>query len=426
MSTETLVSVLEQNTKVEVENLPLGSPHGDLHESLLDPNFTRHLVSLKVARPTPPLTAKVDSLKRLLVQCPSLERLHYEDVGHGTSFALSTGERLPAFSSLVLKSYDWSPSAEEVQRHWSLSETKSLVLVSVPLFNFLESISPRDLSNLARLQVNDNWAHASEAREEATRGLCLLVRHHIKALEVLDIICHTKLFHVECILQHGGSLGRVHFRDYVGLSHDDGECPTLRPEEVTRLGQGLPFVHTLELDTDEALRCPPESLRGVASFPMLRTLMLHVRTLLRTTDKDGATRDRDYESAHADVLLPRAAEGEKQAGSAVEEHYRKCRRMATGHVMLRRMGSEWRRKNAQGMFAERLLRAGERRNRPLQGSRRRNATTIGDASRRRNIDATCGVHTCIGGKLYLGITSRHGYTRTASKDLGSFQHPVPA
>ncbi|QLI72056.1 uncharacterized protein G6M90_00g084250 [Metarhizium brunneum] len=342
-----------QNTKVNIENLPLGGSQSDLHASLLDPAFTRHLVSLKLARPTPPLTTKVDSLKRLLVQCSSLETLHYEDLGQGTSFTFSAGECLPPLSNLVLKSYDWTHSAEEVERHWNLSQMKSLVLVSVPVLNFLNSISPPDLCNLTRLQVHDSLAHASDGREEATRRLDLLVRKHIRALEVLDITCHTNLFHIDSILQHGGSLRQVHFRDHIGFTDDDDECPTLRAEDVTRLGQGLPFVHTLELDMDVALCYPPEFLRGIASFPMLQTLILHVQTLLRATEKDDPARDRDYESAmqmFSCLVRLREKSNPDLAWKSITINVGGWRR-----VMLRRMGPEWRRKNARGIFAERCF-----------------------------------------------------------------------
>lgn len=342
-----------QKTRVEIENLPLGGSQSDLDESLLDPALTRHLVSLKLARPTPPLTTKVDSLKRLLVQCPSLETLHYEDLGRGTSFTFRAGECLPPMSNLVLKSYDWTHSTEEVERHWNMSRMNSLVLVSVPVFNFLSSISPYDLCNLTRLQVQDSLAHSPDRREDATRGLYMLIRNYVRALEFLDITCHTELFPVDAILQHGHSLRELRFRDHIGFRHDDDRCPTLRPQDVAALGQGLPFVHTLELDMDVALCYPPEFLQGVASFPMLHTLMLHVQTLVRATDKDDLARDRDYESAmqtFSYLVRLREKSHPNRPWKSITINVGGWRR-----VMLRRMGSEWRRKNARGIFAERCF-----------------------------------------------------------------------
>ncbi|EFY85994.1 hypothetical protein MAC_07946 [Metarhizium acridum CQMa 102] len=230
---------------------------------------------------------------------------------------------------------------------------KSLVLVSVPVFNFLTSISPQDLCNLTRLQVHNSLAYASDGREDGTRELDLLVRKHIRALEVLDITCHTGRFHIDSILQHGGSLRQLHFRDHVGFSHDDGQCPTLRAEDVARLGQGLPFVHTLELDMDAALCYPPEFLRGIASFPMLQTLILHVQTLLRATEKDDPARDRDYESAmqtFSCLVRLREKSNPDLAWRSITINVGGWRR-----VMLRRVGSEWKRKNARGIFAERCF-----------------------------------------------------------------------
>ncbi|TWU74267.1 hypothetical protein ED733_004812 [Metarhizium rileyi] len=230
---------------------------------------------------------------------------------------------------------------------------ESLALISVPVFDFLSSIRPQDLCNLTRLQAHDSPAHAPDRRKDATRGLYLLVRDYIRALEVLDVTCHTDLFHIDSILKHGGSLREVHFRDHVGFGHDDDKCPTLRPDDVARLSQGLPFVHTLELDMDAALCYPSQFLRGIASFPRLQTLILHVQTVLRATEKDELTRDRDYESAiQTFSCLVRLRE------KTIQDIPWKSITINVGgwrRVMLRRMGSEWRRKNARGIFAERCF-----------------------------------------------------------------------
>lgn len=342
-----------RKTRIEIEDLPLGGSQNDLLESFLDPRFARHLVSLKLARPTPPLTTKVDSLRRLLVQCPSLETLQYEDLGRGTNFAFRAGECLPPMCTLVLKSYDWVHSTEEVERHWNMTRLRSLVLISVPVFNFLSSICPDDMCNLTKLQVHDSLAHVPDRREDATHGLYLLVRNYIRALEVLDLTCHTDLFPIDSILQHGGSLRELRFRDHVGFRHDDDKCPTLKPEHVTALGRGLPFVHTLELDMDIALCCPPEFLQGIASFPMLQTLILHVQTLVRATETDDFSRDRDYDAAmqtFSCLVRLRERSNPDLPWKSITINVGGWRR-----VMLRRMGSEWKRKNARGIFAERCF-----------------------------------------------------------------------
>ncbi|KAK2612636.1 hypothetical protein QQS21_001408 [Conoideocrella luteorostrata] len=340
-------------TKVSIENLPLGGSQNDLHESLLDPVLTKHLVSLQLAKPTPPLTTKVDTLKRLLIQCPSLETLQYEDMGRGTQFAFGAGECLPPVSNLVLKSYDWAHSADEVEQHWDLSRIRSLSLVSVPIINFLCSISPHDLSQLTYLQAHDSLTQGLDRQEDATRGLYLLVRNYIRALEVLDITCHTRLFPIDSVMQHGDSLRELHFRDHVGFRRDDDRCPTLCPRDVAVLAENLPFLHTLELDMDASLCCPPEFLQAVSSFPMLQTLILHVQTVVHPNEADDLGRDRDYEAAiQTFSFLVRQRE------KTNPDMPWKCMTINVGgwrKVMLRRMSSEWRRKNACGVFAERCF-----------------------------------------------------------------------
>lgn len=340
-------------TRLSIDSLPLGGTEKDLHHSLLDPILTRHLVSLQLASPAPPLTTKSESLKRLLVQCHSLEALYYEDIGRGTSFTFAGEERIPAVSTLSLKSYDWNHSREAVRKHWDLSRLRCLTLSSVPVFDFLKSISPDDLRDLRTLVVHDSLAHTPDRREDASRGLYSLLKEHIEALETLDLTCHTRLFHIDAITGHGRSLRELRFRDHVGFQHDDNPCPTFNPSEVTTLANCLPFVHTLELDMDVTFCNSREFLQAVCLFPKLQTFVLHVQTLVRPDEKDDSGRDRDYDSAMQTFsFLVRIREKQHPLlpWKNITINVGGWRR-----VMLRRLGPDWKRKNAKGVFAERCF-----------------------------------------------------------------------
>ncbi|KAG6000290.1 hypothetical protein E4U21_005623 [Claviceps maximensis] len=341
-------------TKISIRNLPLGGSQQDLSQSLLDPILTEHLVSLQLAKSIPPLTTKVDTLKRLLIQCPSLDTLEYEDSGRGTSFRFQAGECLPPVCNLVLKSYDWAHSADEVDRHWNLSELRSLALISVPVYNFLCSVSPRDLRRLTCLRVHDSLTSSLDRQADATWGLYCLVKDYIAALHILDMTCHTRLFPIDAIMNHGASLREVHFRDHIGFSHDDEKCPTLSPRDIASLGQSLPLVHTLELDMDAGICSPLEFLQALSTFPLLQNLILHVQTLLRPSQtEEDTTRDRDYESAMQTFLF--LLRQRDRTNPDVPWRHMTINVGGWRRVMLRRVGSEWRNKNSRGLFAERCF-----------------------------------------------------------------------
>ena len=58
-----------------------------------------------------------------------------------------------------------------------------------------------DFSELKHLQCEDFSAHLlTDRRQEATRGLYVLVKQNIKALQTLSITCHTSLFPL-CVRQ---------------------------------------------------------------------------------------------------------------------------------------------------------------------------------------------------------------------------------
>ncbi|KAH7020164.1 hypothetical protein EDB80DRAFT_563105 [Ilyonectria destructans] len=338
-------------TKLHVENLPLCEFDNHLRDCYTQAIPPQLLTSLKLTSASPTLSTRLGPLKSLLLQSPQLRTLHYEDRGQGTSFEFQPGERLPPFAQLLLRSYDWNHSAEDVRKHWDFSHIESLELVSVPVFNFLSSIFFGDLSGLHTLQVED-YSHLPDRRQEATGGLYLLIKNHIRALEVLDITCHTEIFPLDAILTHRRSLKVLRFRDHVGFVDDDGKCPTLWDGHVRQLSQHLTSVHTLELDMDIGLCDTPEFLRAVCAFPSLHTVTLHVQTLVYPFDETPAVEDRDFNAAMQTFRF--LIQG-KQQGTPTP--WRRITINVGGwkRVMIRRLSSAWRRQNEMGIYAERCF-----------------------------------------------------------------------
>ena len=349
----TLDPVRFSNTKLHVENLPLQEFNGPLHDAYTRAIPGGFLASLKLAGPSPALTARLGSLKLLLLQSPKLQTLHYEDRGQGTSFVFGAGERMPAISNLRMRSYNWNHTGEDVRRHWDFSRIESLELISVLLFNFLTSVPFDDFWNLHTLHAEDYSAHLPDRRQEATGGLYLLVKNHIRALETLDITCHTQIFPLDAILAHSHSLQVLRLRDHVGFCEDDRSCPTLWAGDLALLARHLHRVHTLELDMD-ARHCETfEFLRTICDFPALHTVTLNVQTVINRFEAVPLGIDRDCDAAmqafDSLVLLKRQTTPQVPL---------KCVTIKVGGwkpVMVRRLGSEWREHNANGIFAERCF-----------------------------------------------------------------------
>ena len=341
------------NTKLHIENLPLQGLHPSQSDSYTRAIPGRLLASLSLASPSPALTARTGSLKQLLLQAPGLDSFSYEDRGQGTSFTFASGDRMPAFKNIRLRSYNWGHTSEEVRRHWDFSEVESLELISVPIFNFLKSVPFDDFSNLRILRVEDYSAHLRDRRQEATGGLYLLVKNHIRALEVLDITCHTQIFPLDALLGHGSTLQVLRFRDHVGFSEDDRHCPTLWSNDVALLARHLKYVHTLELDLDIGICSPAEFLTAVCEFPALHTLTLNVQTIIHPTDIIPFGVDRDYDAAMQmyNFLI------QIKRTSTPELSWKHVTINVGGWkpIMVRRLGSEWYEHNANGIYAERCF-----------------------------------------------------------------------
>ncbi|KAI0130589.1 F-box domain-containing protein [Xylariales sp. AK1849] len=336
------------NTKLYVEDLPLRDFNAELQDTYLRAIPTNMLVSLKVANPAPPLTNMLRSLKHLLLASRQLETFHYYDRGQGTRFSFQMNERLPAFKELVLRSYDWNHSANEVENHWDFSRIRLLKLIDVPLFEFLTSTPFADLVNLHTLHCEDFSAHLSDRRREATGGLYALVRR-IRALHTLKLTCHTRLFHIDGLLPHANSLRVLRLRDHVGFSEEDRRCPTMWADDLVVLSRKLINLHTLEIDMDVAFCDPPLFLDAISSFPRLQTLILHVQTVLHAFEVVHPEVDRDYDAALKTFdILVRGKHG--LAWRCITINVGGWRRH-----MVRRLGEAWRAQNERGVYAERCF-----------------------------------------------------------------------
>lgn len=317
----------------------------------------RLLVSLEILSSSPHLTTKLASLKTLLLQANNLRTLHYAGRGQGTNFQLEGDERLPALTNLYLQSYDWNHSADCVRRHWDFSQIRSLRLVSMPIFEFLDAVEFNDLSNLHTLHVDDFSAHRSDKRIEATRHLSTLIGSHIRALEVLEITCHTQDFSLDAILQHGQTLRELRIRDHVGHGEDYRICPTLRATDLARLADRLPYVQTLELDLDtRGCTDVPGFLKALGRFRTLDALTLNVQTLiepieaLRLCDDPGYV-DLDI-AAKTDMLRDLI-----EVRTNPDRPWRKITINSGGYrlPLFRRLGATWKTLNEHQIYAERCF-----------------------------------------------------------------------
>jgi hypothetical protein len=347
--------------KLFVENLPLNDNRRQTHQGYTEAIPAELLVSLKLANPAPPLTTKLTSLKRLLVSSTRLETLHYKDRGQGTSFKFDADECMPPVMDLSLKSYDWNHTAEEVARHWNISQLQSLELVSVPIWNFLVSVDPLALRNLRHLRCEDFSAHLPDRRKEATGLLSNLVQKHIVALRSLHLICHVEKLSLGAILLHGPTMQSLTLRDHVDFFHDDRQCPTLRAGQITALARGLPHVRTLELDLDVAVCDDVERfIAALASFPALETLVLHTQTTIRPPV------DAPYDPIHLRYLDTRSVADMAQSLIAIKRkmnpsflpEWKSITIMVGGWRrggILRRHSEAWKYLNAFNVYAERCF-----------------------------------------------------------------------
>jgi hypothetical protein len=301
-----------------------------------------------MATPTPVLTARVDSLKGLLVNSPQLETFWYEDRGQGTQFRFSGNERLPAFRELSLRSYDWNHSSAAVYKHWDFSEIRHLEMVDVPLGPFLNSVLFSDFQELETLRLDDFSMHVPNGRRNTTRGQYILIKQ-IRALTDLKMTCHTQSFPVDGISQHAPSLQSLRFRDYMGFSDEHRRCPTMDIEDLDILSRKLVNLRTLELDMDERLCEPHHFLRTCCNFRQVHTLTLHTQTVLNAREHVDPNRDPDHEIAMQRLAaLVRDKQGAPWRSIIINVGGWKP-------LLVRRLSAPWRKLNTRGVFAERCF-----------------------------------------------------------------------
>lgn len=344
-----------QSTRLSIENLPLHEFHPNAVDSYAKAIPTNLLVSLKLAYPTPPLTTRLGSLKHLLLAATRLEVLYYQDRGQGTQFRFNPGERFPPFRELTLKSYDWHHGAEEVEQHWDFSRLRSLELISMPTFNFLDSVCFSDLEDLHTLHVEDWSAHLLDRRMEATQKLYSLVKNHVRELESLEITCHVAHFPVDAIIKHQSSLRRLKLRDHAGFSEDDRTCPVLNLSDLARLADNLTNIHTLEIDMNSQTQHAEAFIQILSRFPKLDTLTLHTQTTLQHLETISAGADPDYRAAiHWFSLLLRYRSHHVNPGCC---SWKKITLNVGGwkRVMVRRVSLRWRLLGEMGIHAERCF-----------------------------------------------------------------------
>ncbi|OTB07343.1 hypothetical protein M426DRAFT_20051 [Hypoxylon sp. CI-4A] len=337
-------------TEIHVENLPLignNDPFHAIYVSLVIP--TSNIVSLKMASPIRPLTTHLGLLKQLLLASRQIRTFHYEDRGQGTQLSFDGNERLPAFEELSLRSYDWNHDSHEVHKHWDFSRLKSLTLIDVPMFQFLNSVPRSELRQLQVLQCEDYSTHLPNRRQEATKDLHMLVLS-IHALDRIRIVCHTDLFPISGLIHHAASLRVLSFSDYTGFGDERRRCPTMRPEDLAVLARALVKLQALELDMDVALCDPGLFLDALCDFPRLDTLDLHTQTMIKPFDATVYSGlDRDL--AAAMKTFSALVAGKK--GNA----WKKITINVGGWkpVMVRRISQLWRDRNRYGVFAERCF-----------------------------------------------------------------------
>ncbi|KAI0975760.1 F-box domain-containing protein [Xylaria arbuscula] len=347
--TDILPPQIIQSNKVNlyVENLPLRDFRSEKINPYLKAIPTRILVSLKMATPTPPLTARVESLKGLLLNSPRLQTFWYHDRGQGTRFELSGNERLPPFKELSLRSYDWNHSSTAVRQHWDFSKIQNLELVDVPLSPFLDSVDFADFQYLKTLRMDDFSMHVPDRRRDTSRGQYALIKK-IRALVDLRITCDTRSFPIDGILQHAQSLQSLCFRDYTGFTDEHRRCPNIDIEDLDIMSRKLAKLHTLELDMDES-RCEPHQfLHTLCNFNQLSTLTINTQTILDPLKDIKTSADIDYERAMQIISLLHSRKPASWRSITINVGGWKP-------IMVRRLSSPWKKLHSRGLYAERCF-----------------------------------------------------------------------
>lgn len=390
-------------TKVHIENLPLPNDNIPLAHIYTRGIPARNLDSLILTPSNPPLTTRLEPLKRLLLRARNLRALHYWDSGQGTRFSgFAPGERLPAFEELTLQSYDWDHDAAFTAAHWDFSRLRELKLIDVPDHPFLTAVPPHALRELQVL-----WFHSipylssspfqsredRESHDKEVTDLLANLTLGIRALRELEITCHVRLFSARCVvdqdetmgacrgvlLRHAPTLRVLRLRDHVGFDDSLRHCPTLRAVDLGVLACHLTNLRELDLDLDLLDSDRPESfMKELCEFPRLEALTLHMRTTMMYPadflsmelqsesdaehgDSNTLTRPRParrFDGDHEAVrqwfeTLVQGKEARRQRGDKTVP-WRRIKFVVGGwrNVMVRRTDLVWRELNKRGVYAE--------------------------------------------------------------------------
>ncbi|KAI0434807.1 F-box domain-containing protein [Xylaria sp. FL1042] len=338
-----------QSNKVNlhIEDLPLRDFRSEKSNPYLKAIPTSILVSLKMASPTPPLTARVESLKGLLLNSPRLETFSYDDRGQGTRFEFSGNERLPPFKELSLRSYDWNHSFAATRQHWDFSRIRHLEMIDVPLNPFLNSVVFADFQHLETLHLDDFSMHLPDTRRDTTRAQYSLIKQ-VRALVDLQITCDIESFPIDGILQHAQSLQSLRFRDYTGFSDENCRCPTMNIKDLDIMSRKLINLRILELDMDEKNCEPHHFLHALCNFRQLNTLTLHIQTVLNPLQDIKMNVDLDRERVLQILSLVQSKRPPSWRSITINVGGWKP-------IMVRRLSASWRELHSRNLYAERCF-----------------------------------------------------------------------
>ncbi|KAK3949255.1 hypothetical protein QBC32DRAFT_400361 [Pseudoneurospora amorphoporcata] len=309
------IHLREGNARLSVDKFIPTDPINDTWKIRgIFPNagISKSLVALKMGSVSVPHSeSALQILKLLLLRTPLLETFHYIDCRAqrvpGQQFKFEEGQRLPPFKDLMLKNYDWKHDAEEVKLHWDFSRIRSLALLMIPVYKFLESVPFSDLTGLRHLHAEDyneviehqNRQYATEYqnRQLATKNLHVLIKDHIKSLQTLNITCFIGYFHIDALLAHAESLTSLVLRDHDVSNNLQQHRPALSAENLTVLSRSMSSLETLEIDIDHTA-FPEACLSALCQFPRLHTLVLHTKTVIQPNSNHRPGQDPDLTRAY--------------------------------------------------------------------------------------------------------------------------------
>ena len=296
----------EGNARLYIDNFTPTNPIDEKWKTRGFPprtDISKSLVSLKMGSSHAPHSeSALQILKKLLLRAPLLETFHYVNCRApripGQQFNFEEDQRLPPFKDLMLKNYDWRYDAEEVKLHWDFSRIRSLGLLMVPVYKFLQSVPYSALAQLQHLQAED-YSDPMDFRNTplATVKLHELIKNHIMELHTLDIVCIFPKFSIDALLAHAKSLKSLAFRDCLESHNSLQHRRVLNAENLTILSKSMSLLETLEIDIDHTT-FPEACLLALCQFPRLHTLVLHTQTVIQPDSNPRPGQDPDLTRAY--------------------------------------------------------------------------------------------------------------------------------